>query len=151
MDGYPSASAVIASAWRELEAPGVERSLVLDAVSDALDTAHPSQEEAERAVGRLVALALGEEPPAVLESALHAICTASTRYRFPYALVEPLAAGVDRFAPLLLDYVLGILADTHDGAALPVVERFLHHPHPDVRREAADAVRELTWARTRQG
>ncbi|MEU6312885.1 hypothetical protein [Streptomyces sp. NPDC047014] len=148
MDSYPSASALIASAWTRLEGPPVDRSLWLDAIGDALDTGLPPQEEAERAVARLAALALAlpEEPPVVRESALHAICTASTRYRFPFALVEPLAAGADRFEPVLLVYVLGILADTHDAAALPVVERYLSHPEAEVRREAADAVRELEWA-----
>ncbi|MFI8235009.1 HEAT repeat domain-containing protein [Streptomyces sp. NPDC085900] len=80
------------------------------------------------------------------ESALHAACTASTHYELPYRVVEPLAVGADGFEPLLLDYVLAILGSTHDQAALPIVERFLRHPHPEVRREAAESVNELRWS-----
>ncbi|MFE5627100.1 hypothetical protein ACFQ8S_34210 [Streptomyces virginiae] len=74
------------------------------------------------------------------ESALHATCAA-------YRVVEPLGVAADDFEPVLLDYVLGILAATHDPAALPVVERFLRHPHPEVRRVAAEEVKELRRGR----
>lgn len=84
---------------------------------------------------------------AVRESALHAVCTASTHYELPYRVVEPLADGVDGFEPLLLGYVLAVLGCTHDQAALPIVERFLHHPHSEVRRDASEAVTELRWHR----
>ncbi|MFD4743512.1 hypothetical protein ACFWNR_36950 [Streptomyces virginiae] len=57
-------------------------------------------------------------------------------------MVAPLAAA-DGMEPLLLEYVLGVLGSTGDrAAALPAVERFPRHPHPGVRREAADAVKE---------
>ncbi|MFF9070240.1 hypothetical protein ACF09E_33345 [Streptomyces sp. NPDC014891] len=58
-------------------------------------------------------------------------------------MVEPLAAGAEGFAPLLLPYVLAVLSSTHDQAALPIVERFLHDPHSEVRKEASEAVAEL--------
>ncbi|MGW1643045.1 hypothetical protein [Streptomyces lavendulae] len=79
------------------------------------------------------------------ESALHTACTASMHYELPYWVLKPLAVGADGFEPLLLDYVLAILGATHGQAALPIVERFLYHPHPEVRREAAEAVNELRW------
>ncbi|MFI5766248.1 MULTISPECIES: hypothetical protein [unclassified Streptomyces] len=66
-------------------------------------------------------------------------------YELPYRVVEPLAVGADGFEPLLLDYLLAILGSTHDQAALPVVERFLHHPDLGVRKGAAEAVNELLW------
>ncbi|MYS05193.1 hypothetical protein GTW71_01720, partial [Streptomyces sp. SID6041] len=101
----------------------------------------------ERTVERLTAVALSGESYAVRESALHAVCTASSHYELPYRVVEPLAAGAGGFEPLLLPYVLAVLGSTHDHAALPNVERFLHHPHTEVRLEASEAVRELQWHR----
>ncbi|MFJ4898886.1 HEAT repeat domain-containing protein [Streptomyces sp. NPDC088727] len=108
--------------------------------------------DAERAVEHLVVVALSDESYPVRESALHAVLTASTHYELPYRVVEPLAVGADAFDPVLLDYVLGVLGSTHDQAVLPVAARFLQHPHPEVRREAADAVNEVRRSReTAQG
>ncbi|MGP3987039.1 HEAT repeat domain-containing protein [Streptomyces sp. 3N207] len=146
MDGYQGLTALIESAWEELNSSDADRrDLCLDAVSDVLETGRLTQDDAERAVERLVTVALSDEGYPVRESALHAVCTASTHYELPYRVVEPLAAGTDGFAPLLLAYVLAILGCTHDQAALPIVERLLHHPHSEVRREAAEAVTELRW------
>ncbi|MEU3410990.1 HEAT repeat domain-containing protein [Streptomyces sp. NPDC006658] len=111
-----------------------------------LETGRLTPVDAGRVVERLVTVALSDEGYPVRESALHAVCTASTHYELPYRVVEPLAVGADGFEPLLLDYVLAILGSTHDQAALPIVERFLHHPHPEVRKEAAEAVNELRWS-----
>ncbi|MBP2037878.1 HEAT repeat domain-containing protein [Streptomyces avidinii] len=156
MDGYRALTAWIESAWKELKelkdldgSDAGRRDFCLDAVSDILETGRLTQDDAERAVERLVTVALSDEGHQVRESALHAVCTASARYLLPYRVVEPLAAGADGFEPLLLEYVLGVLGATHDQAALPVVERFLQHPRPDVRKEAADAVRELDGCRER--
>ncbi|MCX5175200.1 hypothetical protein OG523_05335 [Streptomyces virginiae] len=144
MDGYQALTALIESAWEQLENSDTgRRDLCLDFVSDILETGRLTQADAERVVERLVTVALSDESYALRESALHAVCTASTRHELPFRVAEPLAVGVDRFEPLLLSYVLGILCDTHDQAALPVVERFLHHPHPEVSGEAAEAAAEL--------
>lgn len=51
--------------------------------------------------------------------------------------------GGDSFEPLLIAYVLTVLGSTHDQAALPIVERFLRHPHSEVRRDASDAATEI--------
>ncbi|MFG2988659.1 HEAT repeat domain-containing protein [Streptomyces sp. NPDC048257] len=148
MDGYQALTAFIESARKELNGSDAgHRDFCLDAVSDVLETGRLTQDDAERAVERLVTVALSDEGYQVRESALHAVCTASTYYKLPYRVVEPLAVGADGFEPLLLEYVLGVLGSTHDRAALPIIERFLQHPRSDVRREAADAVRELHWSR----
>ncbi|MGV9456597.1 HEAT repeat domain-containing protein [Streptomyces sp. NPDC003635] len=148
MHEYQGLTSLIESAWEELHGsrPG-RRDLCLDVVSDVLETGRLTPEDAERAVERLVTVALSDESHPVRESALHAACTASTHYELPYRVVEPLAVGADVFEPPLLAYVMAILGSTHDQAALPVVERFLHHPDPEVRREAAEAVNELHWSR----
>ncbi|MER5555858.1 hypothetical protein ABT001_30025 [Streptomyces sp. NPDC002793] len=147
-DGYRSLTAMVESAWEELASSDAgRRDHCLDAVNDVLETSRLTQNDAERAVERLVTFALSDEGYPVRESALHAVGTASTYYELPYRVVEPLAAGADGFEPLLLAYVLAILGCTHDRAALPIVERFLYHRHPEVRREAADAVTELSWHR----
>ncbi|MFJ9721341.1 hypothetical protein ACIRP3_01180 [Streptomyces sp. NPDC101209] len=147
MDGYQGLTALIESAWEELNGSDAgRRDLCLDAVSDVLETGRLRPHDAERVVERLVTIALSDQGYPVRESALHATCTASTHYKLPYRVVEPLAVGADGFEPLLLDYVLAILGSTHDQAALPIVERFLHHPHLEIRREAAEAVNELRWS-----
>jgi hypothetical protein len=127
---------MLESAWEELNGSDVgRRDLALDVISDVLETGRLTRDDAERAVERLVTVALSGAGYAVRESALHAACTASTHYELPYRLVEPLVVGADGFEPLLLEYVLAILGSTHDQAALPIVERFLHHPHTGVRWE----------------
>ncbi|MFF3302013.1 hypothetical protein [Streptomyces sp. NPDC002908] len=136
--------AVVESAWEELDAPATRRrDFCLDAISDVLETGRLAPDDAERVVERLVLVALSHETCAVRESALHAVCTASTHYQLPYGVVKALAVGADTFEPVLLGYVLSILGATYDRMALPVVERYLLHPDPEVRREAAEAVDEL--------
>ncbi|GGW65201.1 HEAT repeat domain-containing protein [Streptomyces xantholiticus] len=148
MDGYQGLTALIESAWKELNGSDADRrDLCLEVVSDVLETGRLTQGDAERAVERLVMAALSDRGYPVRESALHAVFTASTHYELPYRVVEPLAVGADGFEPVLLGYVLSILGSTHDQAALPIVERLLQHPHPEVRREAAEAVHELRWSR----
>ncbi|WP_328394250.1 hypothetical protein OHS70_05590 [Streptomyces sp. NBC_00390] len=148
MDGYQGLTALIESAWKELNGSDADRrDLCLEVVSDVLETGRLTQGDAERTVERLVMAALSGRGYTVRESALHAVCTASTHYELPYRVVEPLAVGADGFEPLLLEYVLSILGSTHEQVALPTVERFLQHPHPEVRREAAEAVHELRWSR----
>ncbi|MFJ3590457.1 HEAT repeat domain-containing protein [Streptomyces sp. NBC_01259] len=148
MDGYQGLTAMIESAWEELNGSDAgRRDLCLDVISDVLETARLTPGDAERAVEHLVAVALSDEGHPVRESALHAVLTASTHYELPYRVVEPLAVGADAFESVLLDYVLGVLGSTHDQAVLPVVERFLQHPHPEVRREAAEAVNEVRRSR----
>ncbi|MFJ7155870.1 HEAT repeat domain-containing protein [Streptomyces sp. NPDC101118] len=143
---------LLEESWQEFESPGPgRRHLCLDAIGDVLETGRLGQDDVERTVGRLVAVALAEEDHTTQESALHAVSTAAAHHELPYRLVEPLAAGADHFPPLLLEYVVGVLGATHDPAALPAVERFLSHPREGVRREAADAVYELEWSSRRQG
>ncbi|MFF5921988.1 HEAT repeat domain-containing protein [Streptomyces flavochromogenes] len=147
MDGYRGLTALIESAWNELNGSDtVHRDHCLDVVGDVLETGRLAQADVERAVERLVTVALSEQRYTVRESALHAVSTASTHYELPYRVVEPLVAGLEGFEPLLLAYVLSVLSCTHDQAALPVVERSLHHPHAEVRWEAAEAVHELLWS-----
>ncbi|MEC4574949.1 hypothetical protein [Streptomyces virginiae] len=148
MDGYQALTALLESAWKELDGCAAgRRDLCLDAIGDVLETGRLTPDDAVRAVERLVTIALSDEGYPVRESALHATCTAATHYELPYGVVEPLAVAADDFEPLLLDYVLGILGATHDLAALPVVERFLLRPHPEVRRVAAEEVKELRRSR----
>ncbi|MFJ2821724.1 HEAT repeat domain-containing protein [Streptomyces toxytricini] len=148
MDEHQGLTALIESAWAELNGSDARRrDLCLDTVSDVLESGRLAQDYVERTVGRLVTVALSGENYAVRESALHAVCTASAHYELPYRVVEPLAAGADGFEPLLLAYVLAVLGSTRDRAALPVVERFLNHPHPEVRREASEALTDLHWPR----
>ncbi len=148
VDGYQALTALIESAWEELRNPDTgRRDLCLEVVSDILETGRLTPSDAERVVERLVTVALSDESYAMRESALHAVCTASHCYELPFRVAQPLAVGVDRFEPLLLAYVLSILGCTHDQAALPVVERFLRHPHPEVSGEASEAVKELRWSR----
>ncbi|MFF3679329.1 HEAT repeat domain-containing protein [Streptomyces sp. NPDC002120] len=152
MSGHRSPEVWIEAAWQELAAPDAgRRDGCLEVVGDMLETGRPSQDDAERAVERLVVVALSGESHALRESALHAICTATTPYALPYRVVEPLAAGADGFESLLLADDLAVLGCTDDRAVLPVVERFLRHPHPEVRREAADAVSELRRLRESPG
>ncbi|MFF3619054.1 hypothetical protein [Streptomyces sp. NPDC002467] len=151
MDGYERLTTLIESAWEEWNGANAGNGdLSLDAIGDVLETGLLTPHDAERTVERLVAVALADVGHGARESALHAICTASVHHELPYRVVEPLAVGADAFEPLLLEYVLGILGATHDRAALPVVERYLRHPHPEVRREAADAVYELHWSPERR-
>ncbi|WP_331735510.1 hypothetical protein OG379_41010 (plasmid) [Streptomyces sp. NBC_01166] len=147
MDEYLGLTAFIESAWQELNDPDTDRRhFCLDAISDVLETGRLTQSDAERTVERLVAVALSDEGYPVRESSLHAACTAATLYELPYQVVKPLAVGADGLEPLLLTYVLGILGSTHDQAALPIIERFHDHPHPEVRREVEEAVHELRWS-----
>ncbi|MFD7910261.1 HEAT repeat domain-containing protein [Streptomyces sp. NPDC059752] len=145
MTGSKSPMAWIEWAWQELDAPDAgRRDSCLEVVGDVLETGLLAQGDAVRVVERLVAVALSDESYELRESALHALCTATTPYELPYLVVAPLAAA-DGMEPLLLEYVLDVLGATGDRAALPAVERFLRHPDPGVRREAADAVKELRW------
>ncbi|MFJ3501463.1 MULTISPECIES: hypothetical protein [unclassified Streptomyces] len=147
MDRYENPAARVEKAWKEFDDPATpSRSACLDSVDDLLEAGLLTREDAERVVGRMARIALSEdEDGAVLESALHAVCTAGTRYTLPLPLVEPLAAAADRFERPLLVYVLSALGSTHDRAAIPLAERFLDHPHPEIRREAEDALTEIRW------
>ncbi|WP_432086579.1 HEAT repeat domain-containing protein [Streptomyces sp. bgisy095] len=147
MDGYEILTARVEKAWKEFDDPATpRRHFCLDAVGDLLEAGLLTREDAERAVGRMARIALSEdEDGAVLESALHAVCTAGTRYTLPLPLVQPLADAADRFERPLLAYVLSALGSTHDKAAIPLAKRFLGHPHPEIRREAEDALTEIRW------
>ncbi|MFF5637425.1 hypothetical protein [Streptomyces sp. NPDC012825] len=147
MDGHEHPTARIEKAWREFEDPATpHRDFRLDEINDLLEAGLLPREDAERTVGRLAAVALSDdEDRTVLESALHAVCTAGTRYVLPLPPVAPLAAAAARFDPPLLTYVLSALGSTHDRAAIPLARRFLDHPHPEIRRQAEDALTEIRW------
>lgn len=137
-------TALVASAWEAVDDPATaRRDLSLDAIGDVLETGRLPQDEVERAVERLVTLALSAKGDAVRESALHALCLAVGQYRLPYRTLAPLAEHGDDFGPVLLPYVLAAVSSTHDRQALPLVQRYLRHPHPEVRGEAAEALHEL--------
>ncbi|MEU6107692.1 hypothetical protein ABZ853_04645 [Streptomyces albidoflavus] len=137
-------TALLASVWEAVDDPATaRRDLSLDAIGDALETGRLPRDEVERAAERLVALALSAEDDPVRESALHALCLATGQYRLPYRTLAPLAEHGDAFGPVLLPYVLAAVSSTHDRQALPLVQRYLRHPHPDVRGEAAEALHEL--------
>ncbi|MGW0750813.1 hypothetical protein [Streptomyces sp. NPDC002587] len=100
MDGLQGLTALIESAWEELNSSDAgRRDLCLDVVSEVLETGRLMPDDAEQAVERLVTVALSDESYPVRGSALHAACTASTHYKLPYRVVEPLAVSADGFEP----------------------------------------------------
>ncbi|MFJ7130388.1 HEAT repeat domain-containing protein [Streptomyces sp. NPDC098101] len=147
MDGYERLTARIEQAWREFDDPATpRRHFLLDEIGDLLEAGPLTRQDADRIVGRMARIGLSEdEDRTVLESALHAISTAGTRYALPLPLVEPLADAADRFDPPLLAHVLSALGSTYEKAAIPLAKRFLGHPHPEIRREAEDALTEIRW------
>ncbi|MET9929479.1 MULTISPECIES: hypothetical protein [unclassified Streptomyces] len=147
MGGYENLTARVERARTEFDDPATpHRDFCLDGIGDLLEAGLLTREDAERAVGRMAAVALSDdEDRTVLESALNAVCTAGTRYVLPLPLVAPLADAADRFDPPLLAHVLSALGSTYDRAAIPLAKRFLDHPHPGIRREAEDAPTEIRW------
>ncbi|MFF6872047.1 MULTISPECIES: HEAT repeat domain-containing protein [unclassified Streptomyces] len=147
MDGYERLTARIEKAWKDFDDPATpHRHFRLDEIGDLLEPAPLTQEDTERVVGRMARIVLSDdEARDVVEAALHAICTAGTRYTLPLPLIGPLADAADRFDPPLLAYVLAALGSTYDKAAIPLAKRFLDHPHPEIRREAEDALTEIRW------
>ncbi|MFP3115877.1 MULTISPECIES: HEAT repeat domain-containing protein [Streptomyces] len=144
MTGTHDLTALVTSAWEAVDDPTTARGdLSLDAIGDVLETGRLPRDEAERAAERLVALALSAKDDPVRESALHALCLSTGQYRLPYRTLAPLAEHGDAFAPVLLPYVLAAVSSTHDRQALPLVQRYLRHPGPEVRAEAAEALHEL--------
>lgn len=94
MTGPKSPMAWIEWAWQELDAPDAgRRDSCLEVVGDVLETGLLAQGDAVRVVERLVAVALSGESYGLRESALHAVCTATTPYELPYLVVAPLAAA----------------------------------------------------------
>ncbi|NUT96200.1 MAG: hypothetical protein HOY78_29655 [Saccharothrix sp.] len=94
----------------------------------------------ERAVARLVEVAVEDSDRDVVEEALHAI---GEVHEVPLRLVLPLTRRMPGWDEHLLDHALAILACTHDPAAKALVEAYADHPHPGVRRSAAEALVEL--------
>ncbi|MGW6027472.1 hypothetical protein [Streptomyces sp. NPDC055099] len=147
MDEYRQLLEQLDSAWVTLAgADGRRHEVWADELGDLVASRCLKQADAERAVGRLVQVAVSEAGHAVRESALHAVGEACARHEIPYEVLVPLATHADAFAPRLLEYVLFSLSATHDGRALPFVEPFLAHPDPGVREEARLAVAELRTA-----
>ncbi|MFF4385160.1 HEAT repeat domain-containing protein [Kitasatospora sp. NPDC001547] len=119
------------------------RDVAAAVLGDFLRGAALDEDSARLAVGRLVGVAVNEPSTKVRESALNSISEAD-HYRLPLALVEPLAAAMPTMEPELLVHTLYILGATHDPRARPLIEPFLHHPDPEVRKEARLAAAEIT-------
>ena len=96
---------------------------------------------AEEVVAGLVDLACADHGYEVTEEALHAICDAF-HHELPLRVVTPLCGRIPHLPPDLVDYVLHILASTHDPAARPLIEVHLGDPEP-VRSSAVEALKEL--------
>lgn len=125
-----------------------DRDVVADRIGDLLRARALSAADAERVVRRLAACSVTETSYALRESALNAIAEAAVAYTLPYELLAPLAKRAHAVEqPDLLGHILFSLAATHDERARETAELFLGHPAPDVRREAAEAVRELDAVR----
>ncbi|MFE6962989.1 hypothetical protein [Streptomyces sp. NPDC057696] len=94
-----------------------QREVWADGLGDLLESGYLIQADAERVVDWLVQRAVSDVDYAVRESALHALLEAGVQYELPYAVLEPLAANVETFEPLLWEYVLFSLSATHDKRA----------------------------------
>ncbi|MFD7795053.1 hypothetical protein [Streptomyces sp. NPDC059759] len=144
MDEYRQRLDQLESAWAELHrADSRQHEVWADGLGDLLASGYLLQADAERVVGWLVQRAVYDVDYAVRESALHAVSEAGVPYELPYAALEPLAADIDTFEPLLLEYVLFSLSATHDKRARRSIEPFLGHPDVAVREEAELAMTEL--------
>ncbi|MFC9818981.1 hypothetical protein ACFWG6_17520 [Streptomyces erythrochromogenes] len=74
MSGRRSATDLIESAWRELDAPDAgNRDGCLEVVADIPERGLLARADAERVAGRLVAVALSDEGYALREAALNAL------------------------------------------------------------------------------
>ncbi|WP_329580094.1 hypothetical protein [Streptomyces sp. NBC_01361] len=117
MDEYQQRLEHLETACSELDhADTRQREVWADGLGDLLESGYLIQADAERVVGWLVQRAVSDVAYAVRESALHAVSEAGVQYELPYAVLEPLAANVDAFEPLLWEYVLFSLSATHDRA-----------------------------------
>ncbi|MDW8805085.1 hypothetical protein P1P68_09900 [Streptomyces scabiei] len=144
MDEYRRRLDQLENARTELNAVDTRQQEVwADSLGDLLESRYLNQVDAELVVGWLVQTAVSDVDHAVRESALHAIAEAGVRYELPYSTLEPLAAHVSAFEPLLLEYVLFSLSATHDRRARRTIEPFLVHPDAVVREEAELAMTEL--------
>jgi hypothetical protein len=144
VDEYRQRLEQLETAWMELDhADTRQQEVWADGLGDLLESGYLMQADAERVVGWLAQRAVSDVEYAVRESALHAVSEAGVQYELPYVVLEPLAANVDAFEPLLLEYVLFSLSATHDKRARRTIEPFLVHPHVSVREEAALAMTEL--------
>ena len=119
------------------------RHLAVEHLGDLLRGPSLDEADAELAVARLVALFTSEADPTVQESTLHAIAEAFDRHRLGLPVFEPLHPLLPAMPPNLLEYALYVLAATHNPQTRPMIEAFLQHPDPTVRRYAAEALTEL--------
>ena len=124
------------------------RDLAAEALGDLLRGAAQDTDTVHLVIGELVGLAVVEPETKVRESALNAVAEAFVHYSLPLGLVEPLASVVRTLEPALMGYVLHIFGSTQDPRARPLVEPFLHHPHPEVREEARIAITEIAASET---
>lgn len=144
MDEYQRRLEQLETAWIELDrADARQQENWADGLGDLLESGYLSQADAGRVVGWLAQRAVSDVDYTVRESALHAISEAGGQYELPYVAIEPLAAKVDAFEPLLLEYVLFSLSATHDERARRSIEPFLDHSNASVRKEAELAMTEL--------
>lgn len=124
------------------------RDLAAEVLADVLRGAMLDTAAARLVVGRLVSVAVIEPEAKVRESALNAVCEAFDHYSLPLGVVEPLASVVRTLEPELLKYTLYIFGTTRDPRARSLIEPFLHHPDPDVRKEARFAQAEIATSPT---
>ncbi|MDX3455661.1 hypothetical protein PV396_27610 [Streptomyces sp. ME02-8801-2C] len=122
------------------------RDVAADTLGDILRSSGPSADTARMIVGRLVSVAIDEPVTKIRESALNAISEAVDHHRLPLDLVALLTAAMPTMEPELLEHALYILGATHAPQASQLIEPFLHHPDPQVRKEAQLAAGEITAA-----
>jgi hypothetical protein len=66
-----------------------------------------------------------------------------SRFQFGVDTLRPLVEKVDSLDEQSLEYVLWVLASTHDPSVRHVIERFVDHDSAVVREGVADALSEL--------
>jgi HEAT repeat protein len=120
------------------------RDMAADILGDLLRGTALDADTARLVVARLVSLAVNEPVTKVRESALNSIGEASNHHRLPFDLVESLAPTMPTMERELLTHTISVLGSTHDPRARPLIERYLHHPDPQVREEALLATAEIT-------
>lgn len=120
-----------------------QRATAADNLADLLRSDALHQDEVERVIAGLVAVAASSQSAGTVEAALNAICDAFEHYRPPLKLVRPLTEASTIDEPVLLEAMLDILASTYDPAAGALISAYLGHPDPAVQLSAEHALAEL--------
>lgn len=123
-----------------------ERALALDELRDIWEFHGQPRDEVTRSALRLLLDVFARETDAaVLECALDAATTATSRGHGPLVSWEPLASRLATWeaSPGRLASALGLLGASRDDAWRPVLERHTTHADSLVRDAALDALEEL--------